>query len=497
MVLYKKYLAFLKGVSHDPVGKLGVVLTTSALGVFLILELARILDVIRNAYVGLITYLAFPLIFIIGLILIPIGWQRLKRNTGKTGADLLATVFDEQDTRLGPYGSNLFQTILLLTIINAVFLGFLATRMLSFMDEPHFCGTACHSVMDPEWQTYQASPHANVKCVDCHVGEGADALVESKINGIWQMISVTFDLYEKPIPTPVHNLRPARETCETCHWPAKFYGKQLKTIVSYDNNQMLTPSYTTLSIKIDTRIDEPNPGVHWHIDDKIKVYYATIDDKRQKILWVEVERLDGSRDKFFNRKSVAQREDKLKIREMDCVDCHNRATHIYQDPVRAVDDLLSRGIIPPGIPFIKREAVAAIKIKSSDKEIGLNLVEQHLVQFYRDNYPDILNSRSVDIDKTVHELQKVYARNIHPQMNIRWGVYPSNLGHKSNGGCFRCHTPDMINDDGKAVSYDCTLCHFILAYESSHPFQFLQEPDSTNLENKMQEYLLDEFMHSY
>jgi hypothetical protein len=123
--------------------------------------------------------------------------------------------------------------VLMLTILNLAIFGAASARMLHFMDSAKFCGTACHSVMNPEWVTYQQSPHAHVQCVECHVGEGMGALIDSKINGMWQVISLNFNLYERPIPTPVHNLRPARETCEKCHWPDFFIGNRVKTFPHY------------------------------------------------------------------------------------------------------------------------------------------------------------------------------------------------------------------------------------------------------------------------
>ncbi len=171
--------------------------------------------------------------------------------------------------------------------------------MLHFMDSAEFCGTACHSVMNPEWTTYQASPHARVACVECHVGEGVGALVNSKLNGAWQMVSATFDLYERPIPTPVHQLRPARETCEKCHWPSKFYGSRLQTRIAYENDEASTPRYTTLNLKIDAGA-AGDTGVHWHISPGKEVRYASVDDEREEMIWVESLQPDGNVRRFVN-----------------------------------------------------------------------------------------------------------------------------------------------------------------------------------------------------
>ena len=224
--MLKKYFDFIRRVSVDRFGKLGVILTTSSFVTLVILEIARLAGIITNTYAGLVTYMVFPVLFVLGLLLIPFGWYRLKKKTGKNTSELMQEKFDTEDTRGGFLGSKLIRTIGFFSAVNVLFLSAVSMQMLGFMDTPVFCGTACHSVMNPEWVTYQQSPHARVKCVDCHVGEGVDALIDSKLNGLWQIVSVTFDLLERPIPTPVHQLRPARETCEKCHWPEKILRQQ-------------------------------------------------------------------------------------------------------------------------------------------------------------------------------------------------------------------------------------------------------------------------------
>lgn len=260
--MFKRYVRFTQAISVNWIGRLGVILTTSSFITFLVLEVGRFAGMVTNAYVGLITYLLFPALFIIGLILIPIGWYKLKKETGNTTRELLEERFDPSQTKQGFFGSRVFLNIGILTLVNVVFMGLASSRMLVFMDEPGFCGTACHSVMNPEWVTYQVSPHARVKCVECHVGEGMEAHIDAKLNGIWQMISVTFDLLERPIPTPVANLRPSRDTCEKCHWPDKFYGQRLETIPRFRKNIESNPYYNTLSLKIDAGTVGGRAGIH-------------------------------------------------------------------------------------------------------------------------------------------------------------------------------------------------------------------------------------------
>jgi hypothetical protein len=369
--------------------------------------------------------------------------------------------------------------------------------MLHFMDQSVFCGTACHSVMNPEWTTYQVSPHARVKCVGCHVGEGVGALIDSKLNGMWQIISLTFNLYERPIPTPVYQLRPARETCEKCHWPSKFYGTKLKTIAHYADDSLSTPAYTTLGLKIDTGKGENRAGIHWHIDPVNEVRYVSVDDKREVMVWVETRNPDGTYHRYNNKTLDYYQPDKSEIRILDCVDCHNRATHIYEYPNDAIDERIGQGLISRDIPFVRHQAKAAILGKYSDKAIGIGEIENTVIRYYRKNFPRWTGSHSQALDSLVGVLQEIYIRNIHPGMNIGWGSYPNHISHINSAGCFRCHNENLVDDSGKPISFDCTLCHSLLAYDSPYPFKFLNKPDSTEPDYQMHRYLGTEFLKSY
>jgi hypothetical protein len=302
--MLRSYLDFIRAVSLDRLGRVGVVLTTTAFVSFVIMQAVMLAGIVTNAYVGLIVYLLFPVLFVLGLVIIPIAWYRQHKRTGLDTRELLEKNFGEAGVEGGFAGSPVVRTVAVLTLANVLILGAASVKMLHFMDSAKFCGTACHKVMNPEWTTYQASPHARVACVDCHVGEGLGPLVNSKLNGAWQVISATFDLYERPIPTPVHQLRPARETCERCHWPEKFYGNRLVTHVEYANDEASTPAYTTLNIKIDAGA-AGSTGVHWHVGEGVEVRYASVEDERQDMIWVEVRRPDGEYHRYDNTRAPA------------------------------------------------------------------------------------------------------------------------------------------------------------------------------------------------
>ncbi len=493
--MLRTFLDFLRAVSLDRLGRAGVVLTTTAFVSFVILELAMLTGIVTNAYVGLVVYLLFPVLFVLGLLIIPLAWYLQRRRTGLGARALLEQRFGADGVRGGVAGSPFIRTVALLTLANIVILGAATAQMLHFMDSPRFCGTACHSVMSPEWTTYQASPHARVACVSCHVGQGVGALLSSKLNGAWQMVSAALDLYERPIPTPVHQLRPARETCEKCHWPTKFYGSRLRTLVTYADDEASTPRRTTLNVKIDPGAAGAS-GVHWHVNPANEVRYMSVDDEREVMIWVESRHPDGSTRRFVNARLDPAAAAAEGERTMDCVDCHNRATHIYQEPARAVDERIRLGAIDRSLPYIRRQALAAVSAGYPSLEAAERGIRANLESFYRRNYPDQAAAWSDRVDAAVGELVAVWARNIHPGMGVEWGSYPSFLGHRGSPGCFRCHSRDLKDEQGVWIPDECTLCHSILAYDENEPFAYLEPADEKAKNRPMHEYLRQEFLES-
>lgn len=492
-----KLKSFIRAVSDHWLGKSAVVITNAAFFTLIVLELLRISGILTNSYIGLVTYMTLPALFVLGLLLIPLGWWRLKKLTGLSNRELMQREFDPEFLKAREKGSNLMMTITVLTAVNVIFFGTISARMLHFMDSPVFCGTACH-VMEPEWTTYQVSPHAHVACVNCHVGEGAGALINAKINGLYQVLSVSLNLYEQPIPTPVHQLRPARETCEKCHWPDKFYGKRLKTISHYVADSANTQTFTTLALKVGAADSKPGSGIHWHVSIGHEIVYQAADEKRKTIAWVEVRHLDGTIQRYENRNlNDADGLEHPETRTMDCVDCHNRATHIYEPMEAAIDKRMAQNLIPQDLPWVKKAALAALGNDYSERDAGLQGVYDYVGQWYRREHPDLSYRYSQEIEKAAAGIQAIYHRNIHPGMKIDWDAYPAHIGHaREDAGCFRCHNKDMLDENGQAVRYDCTLCHSILAWNTPSPLTFIEDADSSKANYQMHRYLQQEFIQS-
>lgn len=421
-----------------------------------------------NPYIGLIFLLILPGIFVIGLAMIPLGayWHRHKlRVAGKLPAEYPRVDFNRPLFRqAAAWGGSL-------TILNAIVLSVGSYRSVEYMDSANFCGQTCHTVMQPEYTAYLSSPHQRVACVQCHIGPGAGWFVRSKLSGVRQVLAVTFHTYDHPIPSPVQQLRPARETCEQCHWPMMFTGDRLivrKTFSSDEKNTLLT---TVLLMKIGGHDGQRAVGIHGrHLDLQSRVQYIATDRQRQVIPRITYLDDDGKKVEFDSTDSKLTPEQPAgESRSMDCMDCHNRPAHTFQLPDRAVDQAISQGLISADLPFIKKKAVEVLKAGYSDRDAAAQRIAATLEDFYRTSYPDTYHDKWAAVNSAIGAVQAIYFRNVFPTMNVTWGTYPNNLGHADFPGCFRCHDGSHSTPDGRTISNDCEACHALLAVEEPNP----------------------------
>jgi hypothetical protein len=319
--------------------------------------------------------------------------------------------------------------------------------------------------MEPEWAGYQEGPHSRVVCVQCHIGPGANWFVKSKLSGLRQVYAVTFNTHSRPIPSPVHDLRPARDTCEQCHWPEKFHGDKIRTIRSYADDEANTESVTTLRMHIGgvNRIDKTATGIHWHVSQQNRIEYIATDDKRQVIPYIRLDDGKGNVTEFFADGVTDAASLQGERRVLDCVDCHNRPSHTFAySAERAVDEAIAAGGFDATMPFIRREAIRVLKAAYADKAAAFTGIQAGLSVFYRD-YPGVPKPA---LDRAIATAQHAYERNVFPAMKVSWGSYANNVGHSDPGpspfpGCFRCHDENHKTKQGKAISQDCGLCHTI------------------------------------
>ena len=422
-----------------------------------------------HPYIGVLIFLILPGIFILGLLLIPVGIFLRRKKLRRAGE--VPSVYPEIDLK-APKVRNGISFITVATVINVLIFSFASYRGVSYMDSTHFCGQTCHTVMAPEYSAYQNSPHARVECVGCHIGPGAGWFVRSKLSGLRQVFAVTFKTYSRPIPSPVKYLRPARETCEQCHWPQRFSGDKFIVRTNYKDDEKNTPMTTALLMRIGGRSTTGSVGIHGrHLDDGSRIHYISTDEHRQVIPVVYYTDDKGKTIEFVSTdiKVSKQELEKGEQRAMDCIDCHNRPTHAFELPENAVDQRMSRGLVSPELPFIRKKAVELLRANYPDRDTAQKQITEGITSYYKTTYPEIFNGKRALVEQAAENVTKIYLRNIFPEMKVNWGVHPNNLGHNDFPGCFRCHDGSHTSADGQTISNDCNACHNLLAVQEENP----------------------------
>ncbi len=451
---------------------LGATMTTISALLIVVFVLLGLLGIYDTPYIGVMAFLVLPLVFIFGLILIPIGlhqYRKRKAASNNPNEELGLESYPKFDFNQ-PRMRRMAGVVAVLSAANLSILSLVSYQGVVFMDSTEFCGTTCHTVMEPEYVAYLNSPHSRVECVECHIGPGAPWFVRSKLSGVGQVLAVTFNTFQRPIPTPVENLRPSRDTCEQCHWPERFTGDRIKVITKFSEDEANTPLKTVLLLHIGG--GTTSHGIHsWHIDPQRQTTYIASDPKRQTIPWVQVREKDGTLVEFVTTEGAVPPEQIAagEKRMMDCIDCHNRPTHIYQLPDQAMDEAMALGHIDRTLPYIKKVGTDALRETTGPKPAALEQLAQRVRTYYQENYKEVATSKRNAIEAAIREMQAIYSRNVFPQMNLTWGTHQNNIGHERFIGCFRCHDDGHESKDGRTISQDCSLCHTILAMEEENP----------------------------
>ena len=456
--------SFLGSITRNGISLIGTALALASLVLIVSLFFMEQLGLEGGPYLGILIYLILPAVFITGLILIPIGnlLQRRRARRKPGGEDLAQLpVFDLNN----PKTRRWLLIFTGATMINIVVLAGATYKGVHYMETTEFCGLACHSVMAPEHTAHSRSPHSRVSCAGCHIGPGADWFVKSKLDGAWQLVSVAFDLYPRPVPTPLHDLRPARDTCEQCHWPTKHIGDKLRVIKHYKEDEANTELTTALVLRVGGVEGTGGTGIHWHVNPENVIRYRS-DETREDIYEVEMTKADGTVTTWSDRRAP---EEGGVWREMDCVDCHNRPSHIYQSAHVEVDRIINEGLVDTSLPFVKREGVRIIDTEYESHEAAREGIAAELRKYYAENYPEIAEEKADAIDAAAAALGDAYAVNVFPRMNVWWDTYPNHIGHEQSDGCARCHKRSMRTADRVQISDDCDICHIVLAEEEENP----------------------------
>jgi hypothetical protein len=451
---------------YNPVSLVGLIIAVFNACFIVFLSIVDALSRRPHPYADLVIWLVLPALVLLGVVLIIAGIRRERRKEregAKEERRLLTIDFNDPKHR---------RTVILLLagfLLLSLLYAFAGYKTYEFTESETFCGMMCHRVMGPEHRSHAYSVHAEIACVDCHVGPGAKYFFLSKLKGTRQLYEVLFDRYPRPIPTPVADLRPSQDVCEYCHGPKYRLDQRLESRTYFLPDKQNTRKTINLLLRMG-RVEEAEamterpPKMHWHSSTTSEILYAASDAKRNVIPWIRVKRLDGKERVY--RLTGAEMSDadaaKAGMRRMDCIDCHNRPGHPFNPPAVIVNALLSLKLIDPELPDIKRVSVKALDGSYASREEAQKGIDAAIRDFYKTTYPALFSKREPAISAAIEALRRAYARNYDPSMKVSWKDFPDNQGHRFSPGCFRCHDGKHRSDDGAVLSRDCRTCHLLI-----------------------------------
>ncbi len=453
-------------IFYNPISLTGSFIAFISFTIIVFLIILELFSETSNPYLGIFTFMVMPVILIVGIFLIFFGAFRENRILlRQSEKERKLPILDLNNTK--HQVATLVFTVSALLLI--VFSGFGSFKAYEYSESDEFCGTVCHSVMEPEYTTYKNSPHSNVGCVQCHIGEGAGWFVKSKISGSYQLFAVLANTFPRPIPTPVENLRPATETCERCHSPKHFYDEKKIVRNYYLSDENNTHFNLEMLVKVGGGNMETgnNDGIHWHMNLSNEITYLAVDREKQEIPWVKSRSLISGKETVYQipgfdfEKSLENKNGNYRknLKRMDCIDCHNRPSHIYNPPDKMVNLFLSIGKINPDIPFIKTVSVQALESVNSSKEESLNDISRYVWNYYNKKIPDKIKKYKDDINSAILQLSNIYVKNYFPFMKVDWKNHPDNIGHLYSKGCYRCHDGKHVSPEGEVLTMNCESCH--------------------------------------
>jgi nitrate/TMAO reductase-like tetraheme cytochrome c subunit len=459
----RSWLPPLVFLSHNTLTLIGLFLVNAAAVLWLFVLPVATRESAQHPYLLIFFLGILPIAFVLGITLVPTGIYRRYRRLSRHGLE--ARHFEPLGWENREF-RNLALFIVLASSANVLLGGYFSQSTVHYMDSPGFCATTCHS-MRPEYAAYQHSPHVNIACVECHIGSGRSAYMRAKLNGLWQVTATAFSLFPRPIPTPLESLRPAREICESCHWPRKFSGIQLRVLDHFAEDSANTRTTTVLSLAIGG--GPVAAGIHgFHMGPGITVEYAS-DPTRQEVSWVRYSDSAGVVAEFASDAWAPDEVREYEVRAMDCLDCHTRPSHQFQMPARALDEALALGRVDPTLPWIRKRGREVLEAEYSSTVEAVETIAATIADFYRSAFPSVFETRGEAIARSTAGLVEIYEHNVFPEMGVQWGTYPDYSGHTDFIGCFRCHGGGQHTAGGDSIPADCTTCHRLLAVRESEP----------------------------
>jgi nitrate/TMAO reductase-like tetraheme cytochrome c subunit len=457
----RRILSFLPKLWANWITLSGTVITTVTALAIVVFGLVELFSSRHNPYGGMFAVF-LPILFAAGLLLIPAGFWVERRKAPAARPDVIAAAFqmavhDQRARRLILFVASL-------TVVNVILIASAGIRAANYMDTQEFCGTSCHTPMQPEWTAYQRSPHNKVECVQCHIGPGTGALVRAKLNGMSQLVGVITNRYSRPVPAPVAHMRSNEVTCEGCHSRSAFIGDRARLFPHYKDGKDNAPAFNLMvdhvgGLNARTRKFE---GIHAHLDPSKKISFEYLDARRTKVGKITVVENGKLKAEYAVPGETAK---PAGVRTMECIDCHNRATHRFDGTARqAVEKALWSGELDATQPYLAKVAAETLGAADVSHEDADGYFRTALAAAYA---PLDAKPSAQAMDKAALTLSAVYKRNVFPKMHVTWNSYPDLANHYAEHdevtGCFRCHdgkhVATLANGRTKKMDRSCDLCH--------------------------------------
>ena len=454
---------FFKRFLH-PVCLLGLLIFVVGFGASCVALVIDVLEEEQRAYQGLLTFILYPGVMFLGLLVVSTGLILERRRTRAL------TVAHREWTPALDVKKRRHQWMLFAMVafgasfVMASVVG--AYRAYEFTESEEFCGSLCHTPMEPQYVAHQNSSHASIHCTQCHVGPGVRGYMNAKISGLRQLYQMVGASYPAPIFAPRAKLPAVSHMCESCHSDQQFRGKRFASRMRFGYDLENSRRYLQILFNVGGG-DSPQragEGIHWHMSIKNSVWFRSTDDRQQDIPWIKLERPDGTVVVYKDRESKLTDEELSRLPEaqMNCLDCHSRPAHHFLTPAVAVDAALDSGKIRPSLPFIKKVAVKAlVRNKNPDetKEEAVENIRTEIESYYREHFQGTVLERKETLESAITTVQDMYRANTFPAMKLDGFTHPDNIGHRNFPGCFRCHSGRHVTSDGQVLSNECSLCH--------------------------------------
>ncbi len=460
----------------------GIVLTSLSAVVIITFMVVELFGELENPYIGLFAYVVMPVLFVLGLILIPTGMWRRRKNLIRDGATATEQArfpkLDFNDPKIRRAADHhhrvdrdqrgdLRRELVHRSGENGV--RRVLRRILS-----HGHATRVHRL--PTIAPFSGRLR--------QVSHRSRSLVVREIETRRSQTG----LAHRPqfLPPAGWNSRsklsdPARETCEQCHWPGKHFGDKLRVVVRHATDEANTPSYTAMLLKTGGGSLDigRHGGIHWwHIESDNVIRYVPGDERNESVVWVELTTADGEVRTYTRDGEELPADVASQARTMDCIDCHNRPTHLFSTPPKALDWVLETHPELLRLPYFKKQAKTAIEAEYATHAEGVAAVRDSMLAFYQNEYPELVAENARLVDDGADLASRVYARISFPEMNTNWETHPNHIGHDDFPGCWRCHDDEMATADGEhVIPMDCENCHVFLVEDAPEP------PDLASLIN--------------